>query len=130
MKKVKSFIYFKPTITSGEWMNDNNDNNNNDNNSSGDSQVFYRIAVTKNAVKIAGKHLQWHPLLTKTEEKNYLPTSGKTCKHKQPSLKYKKAILAWVEWDHLFLVLISLQKRKSRTVSEAVVRMCSIKRCY
>ena len=50
-------------------MNDNNDNNKNNNNSSGDSQVFYRKAVTKNAVKIAGKHLQWHPLLTKTEEK-------------------------------------------------------------
>ena len=117
MKKVKSFIYFKPTITSGEWMNDNDNSNNNkiDNNSSGDSQVFYGKAVTKNAVKIAGKHLQWQPLLTKTEEKNYLPTSWKICKHKQPSLKYKKAILAWVEWDHLFLVLISLQKRKSRT---------------
>ena len=36
-------------------MNDNNDNNKNNNNSSGDSQVFYRKAVTKNAVKIAGK---------------------------------------------------------------------------
>ena len=44
-------------------MNDNDNSNNNkiDNNSSGDSQVFYRKAVTKNAVKIAGKHLQWQP---------------------------------------------------------------------